>query len=166
MATHSSVLAWRIPGTGEPGGLPSMGSHRVRHDWSDLAAAAAWTSYYVLSSIKQLTFYFPEASYIFWRLYKNCIYTSLCVLNSVALNVFSWTALKTKRWMCYLKTFYINLLIPWLASETACPQGGCFYNVPWNLPPPNLWSMCLITRSKIPTIIIIILGYVIFLFQG
>ena len=41
MATRSNVLAWRIPGTGEPGGLPSMGSHRVRHNWSDLAAAAA-----------------------------------------------------------------------------------------------------------------------------
>ena len=40
MATHSSVLVWRIPGTGEPDGLPSMGSHRVRHDWSDLAATA------------------------------------------------------------------------------------------------------------------------------
>ena len=40
VATHSSVLAWRIPGRGEPGGLPSMGSHRVGHDWSDLAAAA------------------------------------------------------------------------------------------------------------------------------
>ena len=40
MATHSSVLAWRIPGTGEPGGLPSIGSHRVGHNWSDLAAAA------------------------------------------------------------------------------------------------------------------------------
>ena len=40
MATHSSALAWRIPGTGEPGGLPSMGSHRVGHDWSDLAAVA------------------------------------------------------------------------------------------------------------------------------
>ena len=39
MATHSSVLAWRIPGTAEHGGLPSMGSHRVGHDWSDLAAA-------------------------------------------------------------------------------------------------------------------------------
>ena len=37
MATHSSVLAWRIPGMGEPGGLQSMGSHRVGHDWSDLA---------------------------------------------------------------------------------------------------------------------------------
>ena len=40
MATHSSVLAWRIPGTEKPGRLQSMGSHRVRHDWNDLAAAA------------------------------------------------------------------------------------------------------------------------------
>ena len=38
MATHSSVLAWRIPGMGKPGGLPTMGSHRVGHNWSDLAA--------------------------------------------------------------------------------------------------------------------------------
>ena len=43
MATHPSVLAWRIPGTAEPGGLPSVGSHRVGHDWSDLAAVAAAT---------------------------------------------------------------------------------------------------------------------------
>ena len=41
MATHSSILAWRIPGTEEPGELLSMGSHRVGHDWNDLAAAAA-----------------------------------------------------------------------------------------------------------------------------
>ena len=44
MATHSSVLAWRIPGTGKPGGLPSMGSHRVRHDWSDSAVAVCHKS--------------------------------------------------------------------------------------------------------------------------
>ena len=44
MATHSSVLSWRIPGIGEPGGLLSMGSHRVRHDLRDLAAAAAASS--------------------------------------------------------------------------------------------------------------------------
>ena len=50
MATHFSVLAWRIPGTGKPGGLPSIGSHRVRHDWSDLAAAAS----YVLMLVTQL----------------------------------------------------------------------------------------------------------------
>ena len=48
MAPHCSVLAWRIPGTGEPGGLPSMGSHRIRHDWSDLAAAA--DQYYSFSN--------------------------------------------------------------------------------------------------------------------
>jgi len=41
MATHSSVLAWRIPGMGEPGELPSIGSHRVGHNWSGLAAAVA-----------------------------------------------------------------------------------------------------------------------------
>ena len=45
MATHSSILAWRIPGTGEPIGLPSMGSHRVGHNWSNLAAAAAAADY-------------------------------------------------------------------------------------------------------------------------
>ena len=47
MATHSTVLAWRIPGTGEPGGLPSMGLHRVGHDWSDLVAAAAAGLFFV-----------------------------------------------------------------------------------------------------------------------
>ena len=44
MATHSSVLVWSIPGSAEPGGLPSLGSHRVRHDWSDLAAAVYFCS--------------------------------------------------------------------------------------------------------------------------
>ena len=48
-ATHSSVLAWRIPGTGEPGGLPSMGLHRVGHGWSDLAAAAAKDKHFSLA---------------------------------------------------------------------------------------------------------------------
>jgi len=51
MATHSSVLAWRIPGMGEPGGLLSMGSHRVGHDWSDLAAAAAADEQNFLTSL-------------------------------------------------------------------------------------------------------------------
>ena len=44
MANHFRILAWRIQGTGDPGGLPSMGSHRVRHDWSNLAAAAEISS--------------------------------------------------------------------------------------------------------------------------
>ena len=54
MATHSNVLAWRIPGMGEPRGLPSMGLHRVGHDWSDLAAAAYINKYlyiYIINAI-------------------------------------------------------------------------------------------------------------------
>ena len=51
MATHSSVLAWTIPRTGEPGGLPSMGSHRVGHNCSDLAAAATYLSLFKYSFI-------------------------------------------------------------------------------------------------------------------
>ena len=57
MATHSSVLAWRIPGTEEPGGLPSMGSHRVGHDWSDLAAAAAAAAQYYYDFICYFSYY-------------------------------------------------------------------------------------------------------------
>ena len=56
MATHSSVLAWRIPGTGEPGGLPSMGLHRVGHDSSDLAAAGVRT----FVDTKQNRLYIPS----------------------------------------------------------------------------------------------------------
>ena len=51
MATHSSVLAWRIAGMGKPGGLPSMGSHRVGHDWSDLAYLSLY--YYHQSCLEQ-----------------------------------------------------------------------------------------------------------------
>ena len=63
MATHSSALAWRIPGMGEPGGLPSLGLHRVGHDWTDLAAAAAETSKF---SNKITRVIFPA-------LYKMCV---------------------------------------------------------------------------------------------
>ena len=59
MATHSSVLSWRIPAMGEPGGLLSMGSHRVRHDWGDLAAAVchckkfAWKHHSAWRGVKE-----------------------------------------------------------------------------------------------------------------
>ena len=59
-ATHSSVLGWRIPGTTESGGLPSMGSHRVRHDWCNLAAAAAAAA----AAFLMAQFSHP---YIYWK---------------------------------------------------------------------------------------------------
>ena len=60
MATCSSVLAWRIPGTGEPGWLPSMGSHRVGHHWSDLAAAAAYSLICLISRYLLSAYHVPE----------------------------------------------------------------------------------------------------------
>ena len=73
MATHSSVLAWRITGTGEPGGLPSLGSHRVGHDWSDLAAAAAAAKHKGIVSFSQVettTISIPNALYnLLWLHY-------------------------------------------------------------------------------------------------
>ena len=67
MATHSSILAWRISGTGEPGGLPSMGSHRVRHNWSDLAVAAAVTSTWHESSCVVVWAFFDIAFLWDWN---------------------------------------------------------------------------------------------------
>ena len=66
MATHSSVLAWRIPWTEKPGGLPSMGSHRVRHYWSHLAAT--YESNIILKSLITIlkAFLFFILFYIFW----------------------------------------------------------------------------------------------------
>ena len=101
MATHSSVLAWRIPGMAEPGGLPSMGSHGVRHDWNDLAAAAEtsyvaqiffnpfclcvwcfiWVISFILSSI--LLMYSNKIYFYVWMLgkwlYQKTLLTSWCL---------------------------------------------------------------------------------------
>ena len=63
MATHSSVLAWRVPGMGEPGGLSSVGLHRVGHDWGNLAAAAAGGGGRTSGPFKHflIIFYMPDS---------------------------------------------------------------------------------------------------------
>ena len=73
MATHSSALAWRIPGTAEPGGLPSMGLHRVGHDWCDLAAVICLKQSSDPSIIKTLgkTSHSHEFSAICYRITWN-----------------------------------------------------------------------------------------------
>ena len=77
MATHSSVLAWRIPGTGEPRGLLSMGSHRVGHDWSDLAAAAAAVHSNSIQRLVIIAFFFIQFSSVqFSSVTQSCL--TLC----------------------------------------------------------------------------------------
>ena len=63
MATHSSVLAWRIPGMGEPGGLTSIGSHRVGHDWSDLAVADKVTEF--ATALEECVLWYPRQKQTF-----------------------------------------------------------------------------------------------------
>ena len=84
MASHSSVLAWRIPGMGESGGLPSMGSHRVRHDWSDLAGAVAvlilqWLKYGLKFITLTFTWLFRS---IFNMLQSTMLINSNCFLTT------------------------------------------------------------------------------------
>ena len=98
MATHSSVLAWRIPGMGEPGGLLSMGSHRVGHNWSDLAAAAA---------AHQHTFRITAlCNYLLKQIGKNKNYKQTFIL------LFIFT--------------YVLYLLPWWLSgkESTCNAGN------------------------------------------
>jgi len=119
MATHSSVLAWRIPGMGEPGGLPSMGSHRVGHDWSNLAAAAA--------NINTITIYICSL-YEFMALISRI----LCSIQSLShdwLFVTPWTAahqasLSITNFWSLLKLTSIESVIP--SIHLASPSHSAF----------------------------------------
>ena len=101
MATHSSVLAWRVSGTGEPGGLPSMWLHRVGQDWSDLAAAAAA----VRLRKKEDTNY--------WKLRNETGYHDRHCRNQKDDKGILWTTLHTYIWECRL-----NISIPWKSLVT------------------------------------------------
>ena len=90
MATHSSVLAWRIPGTEEPGGLLSMGSHRDGHDWSDLAAAELYSfqTFSLSCLVKSYAFKGPALCEVFPDFRKGGSFHSE---NSTALlSISSW----------------------------------------------------------------------------
>ena len=93
VATHSSVLAWRIPGTGEPGGLPSMGSRRVGHDWSGLAAAAVL----YCACVVYICIYIPHLLYplIYWW---NRLLLILATVTNAATKIV---------WICLFRLMYL-----------------------------------------------------------
>ena len=97
MAPHSSVLDWRIPGTAEPGGLPSIGLHRVWHDWSDLAAAGVASEAGLSSIKKHMRKRYPNSTWICilkdWAYVgENSHFRSLELVNlwNIPVWTFSW----------------------------------------------------------------------------
>ena len=114
MATHSSVLAWRIPGMGEPGGLPSMGSHRVRHDWSDLAAVAAAAGLIYRMSCEPLLYILLSLFYC-WKNFDRVRVT----------DIFKVTYLFSGRAVIYIWGSALNYFVPLLIL---CP----LYKHIWN----------------------------------
>ena len=111
MATHSSILAWRIPGSEAPGGLPSMRMHRVRHDWSNLAAAAD-------SILKSRDITLPTKVHL----------DKAMVFPVVTYGCESWTIKKAERWRidafelwCWRRL----LTVPWMQGDPSVnPKGN------------------------------------------
>ena len=110
MATHSSVLAWRIPGTEEPSGLLSMGSHRVGHGWSDLAAAAQHP--FLINYLSKL-----GIEGILFNLLKGVCkkIKANITLISERLNAFFLRWGRRKR--CLLSTYLLSIIVEILANK-------------------------------------------------
>ena len=151
MATYSSVLAWRIPGMGEPGGLLSMGSHRVGHDWSDLAAEA--TQYPFNPLLICLNPWELVSNYCYWEPWLK--QTLLCIVWKPAFHDDLWITL----------LWYSLYGLPWVAQvvknlpvrqdtqawflgqedqlekEMATHSSILAWKVPWTEEPSGLQSM-------------------------
>ena len=136
MATHSSVLAWRIPGTGEPSGLPSMGLHRVRHDWSDLAAAGVFTNH--------ITFKLPHCKKkikacgeLQWNNSNTVMWLMHTVYHVPDTPLKTWRALTP---LMFLTTCEVSITIPILQMKTLRPRE--MMSLAYNYTPSHGWILC------------------------
>ena len=99
MATHSSVLAWRIPGKAEPGGLPSMGSHRVGHDWSDLAEAAYVTMCALVHCALCINYaHYALVHYVLVHIYTCIIIITLVYYALIHVYIIHWALVQGFPW--------------------------------------------------------------------
>ena len=152
MATHSSVLAWRFPGTVEPDGLPSMGLHRVRHDWSNLAAAAAAAASRLLQQLLYRSTYFCPRLSLFHSNQNNSFKMIVRLCHFCAQNLpMAFVCTKNKIQSLFLLqpqgpfiSHLVASLIPFLiipscllssspASSLAAPRTHGFYSTCWTL---------------------------------
>ena len=136
MATHSSVLAWRIRGTGEPGGLLSMGSHRVGHDWNDLAVAARAVENTDFTLNRLSTTSVQSLSWV--RLFATP-WTAAC---QASLSItYSWSLLKLMSIELVMPSSHLILCRPLLLLPSIFPSIRVFSNesalhIMW----PKYWS--------------------------
>ena len=141
MATHSGVLAWRIPGMAEPGGLLSMGSHRVGHDWSDLADLAEhlsyilWCSYVGCICIYDCYIFFLDWSFdhyvvTFLSLFTAFVLKSILSAMSIATPAFFWSLFA---WKIFFQSFtfslYVSLVLRWVSWRQYIYRGLVFVSI-------------------------------------
>ena len=124
-------LAWRIPGMGEPGGLPSVGLHRVRHDWSDLAAAAAAAAvFHMASGVSEQK-----------RYLQTCLfYLSLCVQNLTQFLRNSNKPIKHVHWTILIIDYRQGCFLPFLMWAVCTFDWNVMILVSKNGHKENLWS--------------------------
>ena len=125
MATQSSVPAWRIPGMGEPGELPSMGSHKVRHDWSDLAAAAAAAGWFLKDREAWCAAVHGVAKSPIW-LSNWTTTTSVQIFQCIPLS----TPLQQSLLLLFF-LYFLNICLP------PCPHATGFHSRDWFVCNPN-----------------------------
>ena len=137
MATHSSILAWRIPGTVGPGGLPSMGSYRVGHDWSELAAAVSAATY--MFSLEKSLFsslaHFLIGSFIFLELScRSCLH--MFEINS--LSVASFAIIFSHSEGCLFTLLSVFFVVHGSASDYQADEQAGVARLSWRL--PSTWA--------------------------
>ena len=143
MATHSSVLAWRIPGTAEPGGLPSMGSHRVGHDWRDLAVAAAANLTILSLPVHEHNIFSCAFSQLVQSLSKVWLFatpwTAACHASLSITN--SWSLLKLMSMESVIPSNHLILWHPLLLLPSTLPirvfSNESVFCIRW----PKYWSL-------------------------
>ena len=140
LAPHSSVLGWRIPGTEEPGGLPSMGSQRVAHDWSDLAADILWIHWRVCDSTantRKCVLFLPSSD-VYVRIFLYLLYTLIKLYYTKALS--DQASSLALDWILLLQRPRIPTS---LRGSTTTFQGEEMWNVIDRLKMGNIWkSIC------------------------
>ena len=134
MATHSSILAWRIPWTEEPGGLQSTAPQRVRHDWSNSAHSLAFPERWIVGIIRYVvfrhTFLTLDAGYMgvfsLWRFIKHIWFVLFCVYVILPLNIQN-RASKQTQFLRLTYTFFQLTVLVSLPSSLSQPISWVLY---------------------------------------